>query len=987
MIDSNTGVCKPLPLQEIDQGSTTSLLLFDNDDIASFKYIGNRSCWQGNCEVWSGVKDGFMYNLYLKHLKQNIDGGLLDSQYIPIQLNINWNGISQEESSMFREYYYNFEAGFPAWEKFDVSNCYKETHKLRFQITFQGSFFGIASIPDFERNVRLQIMQLTQIPEMRMHKFRVDNMLNEFVVVTLTILEDPRLAQEFLRMYRPLPGKSIKDASTRYTDITYDVTATECAKNCFLDPAGCIDFEMCKPFPGTKYKSVCHVLEPKLSTFDEKPEFVENIDCDHYRLIGVHTDFKFDYFNATNDTSNLSAGGYGSGSMAALAIPMLLIAAAVGAGAMLPVLLLCISWSAVLCQNPPKLPEIPDEISISFISTIGKGTDTQEVSVGEIYYSKTLNKGAVVIKRKDDVEHLVFNYNTNELLVISEKDDNLCEFLDIPLLVDGNYNPEVLVSMLTNGSLKFVANETTFGDIPGNLWQGNTEGFGNTIKVTYNELNWTFSSPYTTNMNRPLSLIGINKENAVVSYYFLSTTNSVPHEAFMPPRGAFCRPFADAKQGGPTLPPAFRLDAEIYEGKIGYGSKVFYYEDAKVLREDIISAHQKHQSAIIDRNYGVVYRIDVDTGACAASPLFPKDGESKAGLLVFDNADIASFRYMGNRSCWLGDCEVWTGAKDLYMYNLYLKHSTQNQNDFIPIQLNINHNGTHQEESSMYRQYYYNFEAGYPPWEKFDVTNCYMETLRLRFQITFQGSYLGIASIPDFERSVRLAIMKLTKIPEMRMHEFRVDNMLNEFVVVTLTLLEDPRQARIKVSTSDRDLPSQNSRYSVYFQIEDAIYSDQFKVETQGQDGKPIVFLATDSTYSIMSTKNIDGKGASLVKFKIWGNMRITTTSADTLIEGVTVDACARECDSERHSTCNMFMHCKDSQQCVMSESMYQERSDKHFGSNCDLFQREFAYDYRVYPGARLQIDRTTDSSVTDETLESCFSICRKKLMGPHVIP
>uniref|UniRef100_T1ILL2 Uncharacterized protein n=1 Tax=Strigamia maritima TaxID=126957 RepID=T1ILL2_STRMM len=273
---------------------------------------------------------------------------------------------------------------------------------------------------------------------------------------------------------------------------------------------------------------------------------------------------------------------------------------------MLLLLLLCISWtwSAVLTQNPPKLPHTPDEISVSFICTAGSGTDTQEASVGEIYYSKILNKGAVVIKRSGYTEHLVFNYNTSQVLVTTEKIAKHCDYVDISSFVDGSYNPKVLISMLTNDTLKFIADENSFGDIPGKLWQGNAQGFGETINVTYNELPWTFSSSYITNVSRPISLIGMDNKGAVLGYYFFGATNSVPHEAFMPPRGIFCRSFDDSKESGPTLPLAFRVDAEVYKEDTNYGSKIFYNGNLNVSRNDIITDYENRHSMITDRNYG-----------------------------------------------------------------------------------------------------------------------------------------------------------------------------------------------------------------------------------------------------------------------------------------------------------------------------------------------------------------------------------------------
>uniref|UniRef100_T1J8U1 Palmitoyl-protein thioesterase 1 n=1 Tax=Strigamia maritima TaxID=126957 RepID=T1J8U1_STRMM len=639
---------------------------------------------------------------------------------------------------------------------------------------------------------------------------------------------------------------------------------------------------------------------------------------------------------------------------------------------------------SIVTVSNSKNPILPPEFGAIFFGTeIGKYSDSNNMALtGEIYLSERLQKGAIINRRAWDTGYQIFDYKTERVLIASEGQTE-CMIKNISSYINEGVDPRNLMDKMKIDLTKSENDSVYLNGIEATEWKNGTE----TMSLFAVE-NWNFTVPSYGNWSYPLLLASTERDvygDVSCMHFFMSVTDTVPDEVFATPNGILCQGF-DEVRPLPTLANEFRVDIEsIDDNKAKSDMKVFYSQEAQMSRQDIFLGPGHTYSLYEDTKFGTIYTIDHNTWKCLSVKVLEPTTPTTPNQLVYRGGKISNFIFRGNRSCWQGTCAVWSGAANGALHEIYFKQSvtsSTNQPYNIPVRMSsepLSYNPMMGIIATTY--YYFNYQPGYFDWSKFDVSECYDEIYKLRFQVGLIGNFSDILSIPEFERKFRMAVTQLTQAPPQRMQKFRVDDFSNEIVVVTLTLLEEPQHAGLKSAVNISTYPS---NYPIYYKISNAIFDGEFKVATKRKSGGEMILSGRSITRKVISTEKIEEKGTSLAKFEQKSKKMFPIGKTELVFEGLTVDACAKQCDRERSSSCDLFMFCHSTRECVLSLTSFEERTDITDNSICDLYIKDYAFDFELVERNRLTFNPDTDSESMNLDLHECFNQCfRGKINAP----
>ncbi|XP_061170485.1 uncharacterized protein LOC133179822 [Saccostrea echinata] len=272
-------------------------------------------------------------------------------------------------------------------------------------------------------------------------------------------------------------------------------------------------------------------------------------------------------------------------------------------------------------------------------------------------------------------------------------------------------------------------------------------------------------------------------------------------KVFETPAGVQC-PGRKNTKNLPTMPPAFSFMSEYVDKtrKIVSFMKEYYSFTEKMvmyysrpLPSDMSPYGVNDLREIHDFNTGVAYIIDTMYGNCTVQPIkqtFDTRFVDKNHLRIrnaqeFFYFDVIQYTYEGVKTVRNIDCDSWVGVRAnwpspgvnstwqwYFASNQWAEVNTGAAQGGTPIQLVID------APSVAYHNEYniFNFDVHTPDVLKFDISQCYVNRNRRKFQLTFSGDYKSAVdgNLETFKYNILKSLVSTLSVSAIRIANLNV---------------------------------------------------------------------------------------------------------------------------------------------------------------------------------------------------------------------
>ncbi|XP_062619516.1 uncharacterized protein LOC134281071 [Saccostrea cucullata] len=578
--------------------------------------------------------------------------------------------------------------------------------------------------------------------------------------------------------------------------------------------------------------------------------------------------------------------------------------------------------------SEPPFPVVPNTFSTKLEAII---VDRNETVSAEEYFDEYNNRAALFMLRGDQINKLIFDYNTEELFYVYP--NGTCRTTNLTTddnnLLFGNVKIEGGLHVFsTNGAIHFSQKygQTYMGKkvIRGIncdqwrtclTWQPLQSTF--TLDYYFTDQNWITSSGYSQVPVRA-EIFGIQQQSGgnprqfhhIYDYTDFTTTLDPRTTVFETPHFVTCTNRTQLRSV-PSLKSAFSYREEIISSSgTTSNSDVWFDSTYKLMRLDYRPASGSPPyysndtiTEIHDYSIGVAYAIDKVMQNCSIIPLqntsfdasitnvstgvnkqqFILKMKSPNDLFYLDN----NYTYTGRRRARGLNCDVFIRTRDDYPLGPFKMHAilefyflandqkeqnnagalTQTSKD-VPIQLNVFIPG----ESITLTYNIFNFDPEDPEITNFDVSTCFAADQKITFKLTYYGTF--DANVISYKQI---------------------------FLFQTISA----------VANTAGVTPLRVSNPTMYMQSSQAYF----------------VATLLDKAPTIMRYQKIPGK---VVQFH-----------NDAVIGGITsASDCADTCQTFGNWTCNSFEYCPSSLTCTLSKIHTADGTVTDSTQMCDLYDR-----------------------------------------------
>ncbi|KAL5010086.1 hypothetical protein ScPMuIL_012391 [Solemya velum] len=487
------------------------------------------------------------------------------------------------------------------------------------------------------------------------------------------------------------------------------------------------------------------------------------------------------------------------------------------------------------------LPQLPD-IFRTILET--KDIDKQTTHISKIYFNNPGNKAKIILEKNGQTAQIIYNYATGEIFNITNLGNiapavctvqNMSDFSSDQILFGKTFTAETY-SML--GPSYFMK----FGSQYGQIYRGNTTVRGIPVEHWYScqlipglsvtvdthhyintDFNWqtsTGSHPVPVRMERIRNGTGSHDFHQIIDYHGWMADDDSPDDIFQTPPGVICPGRINTKKL-PDIPSHYSLQTEIILPwtEQTYYSRVYFDADYGLARYDtrLPKAGSFPITEIKDFHFGVTYYKNHVFKNCSIAPLRNGSMDVMSVPIQHSGTDAflqirnpvqflfkdTNYAYVGTRACRRMTCDVFTSYRNdfpasvlgfnavyfeyYFLQDMWTEYSDSGaaNNKNYPLKVVARNSSGYAMDVNIF-----DFDAEHPDPSVFDVSDCYSESEKIKFQI-----HMGVPSKSDqriaLRKQVQSTLSGMLGISPLRFQNIILDTD-NYNTYLTAILLDRP---------------------------------------------------------------------------------------------------------------------------------------------------------------------------------------------------
>nr|XP_022308560.1 uncharacterized protein LOC111114516 [Crassostrea virginica] len=332
-------------------------------------------------------------------------------------------------------------------------------------------------------------------------------------------------------------------------------------------------------------------------------------------------------------------------------------------------------------------------------------------------------------------------------------------------------------------------------------------------------------------------------------FHYRQTIHS--SRVFETPAGLQCQGRKNTKNL-PTMPPSFSFMSEYVDKTrklISFMKEYYSFTEKMVMyyQRPLPSDNSPYGTndlrEIHDFNTGVAYIIDTMYGNCTVKPIqqtFDTKYVDKNHLKIrnareFFYFDVINYTYQGVHKVRNIDCNSWVGVRTnwptpgvnstwqwYFATNQWLEVNTGASQEGTPVQLVID-----APQAAYHNEYnIYNFNVHTPDVLKFDISQCYVNRNRRKFQLTFSGDYKSAVdgNLETFKYNIMKSLVSTLSVSAIRISNLNVYYSPTDIIVsfeildvapIVGDVLNRAQETPLDVAATTLKTKVQNSQFAI----------------------------------------------------------------------------------------------------------------------------------------------------------------------------